>query len=162
VTGSLILRVGDRLLALPLADVVEVFRMVAVAARLPRAPRHCLGVVDCRGRLVPLFDLGGRLGITPLRSERELVDGHVVLVQDPVGEIGYAVDELRELSENPVEELSAGSSAPLGRLTLGAVRASDGRLAPILAHGSLLTVLARHQLRAALDEAARLEREDVR
>src|SRR5438874_397152 len=83
----------------------------AVAARLPRAPGHCLGVVDCRGRLVPVFALGARLGITPPRTERELVDGHVVLVQDPVGEIGYAVDELSELSEAWAEPLEGGGSA---------------------------------------------------
>lgn len=156
-SGAVIIRGGDRLLALPLTGVVEVFRMVAVAAQLPRAPRHCLGVVDCRGRLVPVFDLAGRLGLAPARDERGLVDGHVVLIRDAVGEVGYAVDEVRELSENAPEPLEAQGAAALGRLTIGAMRTADGRLAPLLDPGSLLTVLGRHQLRAALEALAQKE-----
>src|SRR3954466_14758971 len=109
-TGSLIIRVGDRLLALPMATVGEVFRMVAMAARLPRAPRHCLGVVDHHGRLVPVFDLGARLGLQTPRDDEGLVDGHVILVDDEAlartsaapdarVRVGYAVDEVRELIE---------------------------------------------------------------
>jgi chemotaxis signal transduction protein len=125
---------------LPLGDVVEVFRMVATSAKLPRAPRHCLGVVDCRGRLLPLFDLGARLGITPPRSEPQLVDGHIVLVEDRVGQVCFAVDELRELVDSAPESLSSADAA-LGRLVLGAVRCADGQLAPLL--GSLRTTEAR-------------------
>jgi purine-binding chemotaxis protein CheW len=154
--GAVVLRVGERLLALPLDGVREVFRMVEIAAVLPRAPRHCLGVVDCRGRLVPVFDLGGRLGLHAARAPEALVDGHIVVVTDPVGEVGFAVDEVRELVEHDAEPVEAAGTPALGRLTVGAVRCSDGRLAPLVVEGTLLTVLARHQLRAALaalDEA---------
>jgi chemotaxis signal transduction protein len=131
---------------LRLSDVVEVFRMVATAARLPRAPRHCLGVIDCRGRLLPLFDLGARLGITPPRSEGQLVDGHVVLTADAVGQVCFAVDELRELVESSPEPL-----AQADRFVLGAVRCSDGRLAPLLDRAALFTVRMRQQLTSALE-----------
>jgi purine-binding chemotaxis protein CheW len=157
VSGAVIIRGGERLLALPLTGVVEVFRMVAIAAQLPRAPRHCLGVVDCRGRLVPVFDLAGRLGLAPARNEAALIDGHVVLIKDAVGEVGYAVDEVSELSENPPEALEAKGHEALGRITLGAVRTADGKLAPLIDPGALLTVLGRHQLRAALEALAHEE-----
>jgi chemotaxis signal transduction protein len=146
-----VLRCGDRLLALPLGDVSEVFRMVATAAKLPRAPRHCLGVVDCRGLLLPLFDLGARLGITPPRSERQLCDGHIVLVQQPAGPVGFAVDELRELVEAPFEPLAGSELPALSGLVFGTVRCGDGQLAPLLDRAALLTVRARQQLGAALD-----------
>ena len=155
-SGAVVLRVGERLLALPLDNVREVFRMVAVAAQLPRAPRHCLGVVDCRGRLLPVFDLGGRLGLHAPRTPAALVDGHVVVVRDPVGEVGFAVDEVRELVDQETEPVDGAGSPALGRLTIGVVHCADGRVAPLLEEGTLLTVLARHQLRAALaalDEA---------
>jgi purine-binding chemotaxis protein CheW len=146
----LLLRLGERLVALRLACVREVFRMVAMAARLPRAPRHCLGVVDCRGTLVPVFDLAGRLGLCAPRREKELCDGHVLTLEDSLGLVGYAVDEVRELSDEPPRALEGAGAAALGRLTLGAVRGRDGRLAPLLDETQLLTVLARQQLRAAL------------
>jgi purine-binding chemotaxis protein CheW len=149
-TGALVIRCGDRLLALPLPAVREVFRMVAMAARLPRAPQHCLGVVDVRGQLLPVFDLGARLQLAPPRSEAQLVDGHVVVVgSDAASAVGYAVDEVRELNELPVQPLTAGANTPPG-LTIGAVRCSDGRLAPLVEPGSLLSVLTRQRLRAAL------------
>jgi chemotaxis signal transduction protein len=151
VSVFVVVRLQERLLALPLPAVHEVFRMVAVAAELPRAPRHCLGVVDWRGRLVPLFDLGARLGLLPVRSPAELIDAHIVLVQDAVGEVAFVVSEVRELVDHEAEQLAAGGSAPLGRLTVGAVRCSDGRLAALVEEGSLLTLRARQQLRAALD-----------
>ncbi len=150
-----VLRAGERLLALPMEAVAEVFRMVAMAATLPRAPRHCLGVVDCRGKLVPVFDLAGRLGLRPPRTVEQLVDGHVLVVEDPCGPVGYAVDEVLELSEEPLEDLPAAGTPATGGLALAAVRTGERELAPVLAPASLLTVLARHQLRAALEALAR-------
>jgi chemotaxis signal transduction protein len=154
VTVSVILRCGDRLIAVPSSTVVEVFRMAAIASPLPRAPRSCMGVVDYRGRLVPLFDLAARLGILPPRDQRALVDAHVVVLRDSAGEVGFVVDEVRELSEAPVEELAASAAAGLGRLAIGAVRTADGRVAPLVGEGGLLSLLARKELREALDAFA--------
>jgi len=157
VSVFVVVRLHQRLLALPLAAVHEVFRMVAVAAELPRAPRHCLGVVDWRGRLVPLFDLGARLGLAPRRSPAEMVDAHMVLVQDPSGEVAFMVSEVRELVDQAPESVAASGSALLGRLTVAAVRCSDGRLAALVDDKSLLTLRARHQLRGALEALAPLQ-----
>jgi chemotaxis signal transduction protein len=154
-SGFVVVRLRERLLALPLNAVHEVFRMVAIATQLPLAPRHCLGVIDCRGRIVPVFDLGARLGLVPPRSPAELVDGHVVLVQDPVGEIGFAVCEVRELVDHAPEAVPAGGTPSLGRLTVAAVRCSDGRLAALVEHSSLLTLRTRHELRGALEALER-------
>jgi purine-binding chemotaxis protein CheW len=156
-TGALVIRCGERLLALPLPAVREVFRMVAMAARLPRAPQHCLGVVDLRGQLLPVFDLGARLQLTRPRSEAELVDGQVVVVGFEAGAVGYAVDEVRELNDQPVQPVASGAHAAAG-ITIGAVRCADGRLAPLVDPGSLFTVLTRQRLRAAL---AALEAKEV-
>jgi purine-binding chemotaxis protein CheW len=158
-TGYVVVRVGARRLAVPMDAVVEVFRMVAMAAQLPRAPRHCLGVVDCRGRLVPVFDLGARLGITKAREPVALVDAHVLLVRDPVGEVGYAVDEVVELVEQAAEPVPGSGTAATGAITLGAVRGAGGELAPAVSPAALLTVLARHQLRAALEALEKQGRE---
>jgi purine-binding chemotaxis protein CheW len=149
-TGSVLFRCADRLLALPISSVVEVFRMVSVVARLPRAPRHALGVVDCHGELVPLVDLGARLGLCAPRTEEALVDGHVIVVKDALGPVGYAVDEVRELTEAELEQVATEGRQALGAFVRGAVRPSEGGLAPLLEPAVLLTTRARHELRAAL------------
>jgi purine-binding chemotaxis protein CheW len=148
-TGSVLFRCGGRALALPMDAVVEVFRMVAVSARLPRAPRHALGVIDCRGRLVPLIDLGARLGLEKPRNEAALVDGHVLVVHDPMGAVGYAVDEVSELVETEPEPL-AGTSTALGAVVRAAVRIGAGELVPLLDPPALLTARARHALASAI------------
>ncbi len=151
-TSSLIFRLSDRYLALPLERVVEVFRMVAIATRLLRAPRDCLGLVDFHGRMVPLIDLGARLGLTKSRDAHAMVDGQVVVIEDPIGMVGYAVDEVRELVELPVEPVPESSREMLGILALGMVRLGESEIVPQLDPAALLSTRSRHQIRSALDE----------
>jgi purine-binding chemotaxis protein CheW len=57
----LLFELGGQRYALPVADVVEVLRAVAVTP-LPQGPRVVLGVMNVRGRVVPVFDLRERFG----------------------------------------------------------------------------------------------------
>jgi chemotaxis signal transduction protein len=148
--GQMIVRCADRIVALPLDRVTEVFQMVALASAMPGAPRYCIGVVDWHGQLVPVFDLAARLGLCDARDGEALVDGHVVLVEDSVGRVGYAVDEVRELSHVAPEAIAAAPA--FGRLVVGAV-ATGGGVAPLIAPSLLLTAVARHRLRVMLDQA---------
>jgi chemotaxis signal transduction protein len=108
-----------------------------------------LGLVDCRGRLVPVVDLGARLGLCAPRDELALANGHVLLVRDRLGAVGYAVDEVRELSEGAREPLLPTGDARAG-LVSATIRLYDGSLAPLLDPPALLTARARHGLRQAL------------
>jgi purine-binding chemotaxis protein CheW len=58
----LVFTVGDRHCALAVEDVIEVVRMVAVTP-LPEAPAWVAGVINMRGRIVPVIDLRTRLGM---------------------------------------------------------------------------------------------------
>ena len=55
-TSVILLGVGEREFALPLGCVVEVVRMAALTPA-PGAPGHVLGLLDLRGRVVPVIDL---------------------------------------------------------------------------------------------------------
>lgn len=57
-------RVADHDFAIPVDEVAAVHRAVAVTA-LPGAPEAITGVVDVRGELVPVVDLGARIGLAP-------------------------------------------------------------------------------------------------
>jgi purine-binding chemotaxis protein CheW len=152
-SGSLILRAGDRVLGLPMSAVFAVFRMVEMAAQLPRSPRHCLGFADVRGLLVPVLDLAARIGLARTRTPADLVDGHLILARDPLCTLGWAVDEVRELIEDAPDFVDAPQRAigPVSALIRGAVRTSTGERVPLLEPAALLTVGARHQLRLALE-----------
>lgn len=152
--GSLIIRCGTHLLALPSSAVFAVFRMVAMAAQLPRPPRHCLGFADVRGLLVPVLDLAARIGLSRVRTPLELIDGHLILARDPLCTLGWAVDEVRELVEEAPDFVDAPARAigPVSALIRGAVRTTAGERVPLLEPAALLTVVARHQLRLALEQ----------
>jgi purine-binding chemotaxis protein CheW len=57
----LVFTVASREYALPVEDVIEVVRMVAVTP-LPDAPSSVTGVINMRGHVIPVIDLCARLG----------------------------------------------------------------------------------------------------
>lgn len=121
----------------------EVVRSVAVA-RLPDAPGIVEGVVNCRGRVVPVLDVRGRFGL-PARPLDP--DQHFVLADAGPRVVALRVDralDLLEVSEDDIE--SAGSAAPGSRYTEGVARLPDG-------------LLVIHDLERflSLDEGARLD-----
>lgn len=62
--GLLTFELGGQRCALLAPDVAEVQRAVAIA-RLPRCPAIVEGVIDLRGKLVPVLDVRSRFGLPP-------------------------------------------------------------------------------------------------
>ncbi|HMI85136.1 MAG TPA: chemotaxis protein CheW [Polyangiaceae bacterium] len=58
----LVFDLGGRTYGLASSEVVELVRAVAIAP-LPAAPRIVAGVINVRGRIVPVFDLRVRFGL---------------------------------------------------------------------------------------------------
>lgn len=58
----LVFELGGRTYGLPSNDVVELVRAVAIAP-LPNGPRIVAGVINLRGRILPVFDLRVRFGM---------------------------------------------------------------------------------------------------
>jgi purine-binding chemotaxis protein CheW len=99
--------------AVPIAMVREVVR-VADITRVPDAPRHIRGVMNLRGRVLPVVELRTRMGLDPA----ELTPASRVVVAEVRGRIlGYLVDrviQVTRLGEGSVvsapEEVRAGSA----------------------------------------------------
>lgn len=58
------LGLGPELFGMPVENVREILDMRPVS-RLPHAPACLLGIIDVRGRSVPIVDLRSRLGLEP-------------------------------------------------------------------------------------------------
>jgi purine-binding chemotaxis protein CheW len=89
----LVFTVGGHDHALPVEDVIEVVRMVAVTP-LPEAPAWVAGVINMRGRIIPVIDLRTRLGLPPREPDLStpiiIVGGSEAaagLVADAAGEV---------------------------------------------------------------------------
>ena len=69
-----IFRVESGYYALPLERVVEVLRMVSVRP-VPDGPAWLAGVINLRGRVLPIMDLRARLGLPPqpVRLETRII-----------------------------------------------------------------------------------------
>ena len=119
----LVIHVRGQRYAFALEDVQEIQQLVAIA-EVPDAADGVLGMVDLRGRVVPVIDLNERLGLEPVSRSLETPmvivhyrDSMVALVVD-------AVDDVLGLSEGCVQE--PPPLHPLGSVMHGVARVEDG------------------------------------
>lgn len=122
-------RVGDACFAVPADGVVEVLRGGRLT-RVPRAPAGVLGLVHLRGRIVPVVDPAGTLGIDRQPPERAT---HLVITLDDDW-YGIVIDEMLDVVEIPGEaiEQATDSGVEAGSDALTGVYAAPDRLVHLL------------------------------
>lgn len=86
-------RVGSADYALPAAQVLHL-ESYQTATHVPGAPAHVAGLVQVRGRVVPVVDLRARFGLPPIERT---IDHRVVIVQVGTRVAGLLVDSAREV-----------------------------------------------------------------
>jgi purine-binding chemotaxis protein CheW len=121
------LSVGDDRYALPLAHVREVVRMVAVAP-LPDAPPGVVGVINLRGRVIPVISLRARVGLPP--KEPSLSD-RIVVAEDGGRVFGLLVDGVHGVAAVGRVEAQSLAGGP-GEARPASVAIVDGDPVPIL------------------------------
>jgi purine-binding chemotaxis protein CheW len=96
-------RVGVETYALPVESVLEVSRLGDVT-HLPGSGAAVLGVLNLRGRVVPMFDLATAFGI---RGEDR--PSHVIVIESAGRLAGLAVDDVLDVAplEGPVQQAQA-------------------------------------------------------
>lgn len=63
---------------------------------VPRAPRAVTGVINLRGEVVPVVDLGERLFGSPIVPGPS---ARIIVIESPVGPVGLAVDAATEVAQ---------------------------------------------------------------
>lgn len=86
-------RVGDSEYVLPAADVVQMETFDG-ATRVPGAAPHVIGLVQLRGRVVPVIDLRLRFGLPAIPPT---LDSRVVVVERGGRSVGLLADAAREV-----------------------------------------------------------------
>lgn len=105
VTQYLTFSVANERLGMSIDAVKEIIETPLVT-RVPMTPDYIRGVINLRGNVVPVIDLGARLG----RGRIELTKRScIVLVEVRVGEdghvLGMLVDEVKNILEIPREDI---------------------------------------------------------
>lgn len=123
--------------AFPIANVKEIIRYQDPQPTSSTTP-WMRGVINLRGSIVPIIDLGTRLG--RVGSDAEPSSKILVLEHDgvTVGAVVSSVDEVRTVEREQVQDAPAGASAA----TIDAVVTVDDRLIMLLDALSLLDVEA--------------------
>jgi purine-binding chemotaxis protein CheW len=129
----LILRMQGHEHALPVDDVVEVLRMVA-ATPLPDAPPWVSGVINLRGRVIPLVDLRSRLGAPGLEPD---VSTPIVVVEADGATVGLVVDEVVEVLALPSEAMTLPGPVTAASTAVSGVARAGDRLILVLDWGRL-------------------------
>lgn len=114
--------------ALEVGDVVEVLRMVALA-RMPEAPPWLAGLLNLRGRVIPVIDLRLRLG---LPAQPIGLDTPIIVAQWAERPVGLIVDEVTEVLTLFSDALSAPDALTGADHPILAVARADGRLILLL------------------------------
>ena len=92
-TLHVLFRVGEADYVLPSAQVREMETFTGVT-RIPGAALHVAGLVQIRGKVIPVIDLRVRFGLPPI--ERTL-DSRIIVVTDQEREVGLLADSAREV-----------------------------------------------------------------
>ena len=86
-------RIGDQAYAIDIMAVREI-RGWTAATPLPHAPPHVLGMMNLRGAILPVIDLGARLGLGPAEPNASSV---VVVAQIGEAQVGLVVDAVSDI-----------------------------------------------------------------
>jgi purine-binding chemotaxis protein CheW len=138
-------RVGNATYALDVAHLREVVRWQSITP-LPAAPRLIEGVIDLRGALVPVVDLGRALGGAAVAAA---ASARIAIVESDGLVMGLAVDaavevmsvEVTALEDPPALATQAGYDA-----VRAVVRRPDGAPALVLALEHILESVYRSAL----------------
>ena len=130
----LLFDIGGRVFACEMSAVREIIPFQRIT-RLPGAPPTVCGLINLRGTIVTVLDLGARVVNTPCDRER----GSILLV--PYGDnlVGIGVDEVRDLKSVSADELQGGGDLTAfdSRIILGLAEV-EGDLAVILDIGAVV------------------------
>jgi purine-binding chemotaxis protein CheW len=94
---------------------------VLEATRLPGAPPHVRGVVNLRGKLLTVVDVGHRLTGTPTTAS----DGSIVVISSAERTLGLLVEDVHDVQELHIVPTEREVLAQADGLLTGVGRLSD-------------------------------------
>lgn len=87
-----VFRLGKEEYAVSIAQVKEIIHYNG-ATRIPNTPEYMEGIINLRGKVIPVIELAARFG----GAANTEIDRHVVIVETVGQEVGIVVDEVTEV-----------------------------------------------------------------
>lgn len=135
-TRTLLFSVADRVYGCDIEAVREIVPYRS-ATRLPGAPPYVQGLINLRGTLVTVLDLGRRLD--PAREP--VREGSIILAEHGARLVGIAVDEVMDVQAITEEPIESNASDATKGLVRGLGRLDDGVVVLVDIHTLVTQVL---------------------
>src|SRR5256885_17103531 len=103
--------VGTELFGVPISTVQEIVRVPAIT-QIPQAPGFVEGVINLRGRIIPVIDLRKRLSHGGAGATFEMHDkkSRILVVEAEGRLVGVIVDEVSEVLKLAEEKIESAPS----------------------------------------------------
>lgn len=142
----LIFQIGSQTFGLPAAVVEEVVQKPERLTRIPRSPDFIEGVMNLRGKVLPIIDQRARFGATPSPDAR----ARVIVVSMGDLQAGFVVDDVREVLRMPQDTITSAPKINDGTNVFDRVAVLEGgeRIVLLIDPAELLDGTERQMLTA--------------
>jgi len=89
--------IGQEEFGLNIQRIQEINRVVEIT-RVPNSPEFVIGVINLRGKVIPIIDLRRRFGFPPKESDKNT---RIIVVELDNMVVGFIVDAVREVIRIP-------------------------------------------------------------
>ena len=139
--------IGQEEFGLGIQSIQEINRMVDIT-RVPNSPEFVSGVINLRGKVIPIIDLRKRFGFSPKESDRNT---RIIVVELGDTVVGFVVDSVSEVLRIPknITEPPPPIVAGIGSEYITAVAKLENRLLILLDLERILLDKERQELEAA-------------
>jgi purine-binding chemotaxis protein CheW len=96
-------QLDGELFGIPIFVVREINRVTDVTS-VPKAPPFVKGVMNLRGKIIPVIDLRLKFGLKPADYTR---DTCIIVIETPHGQMGNIVDAVKEVVEFDASEIDS-------------------------------------------------------
>lgn len=96
-----VFQLAEQTYGVDIARVYEIIRMEAIT-RVPRAPQFVEGVINLRGRIIPVIDLRRRFGLPQNEQTRA---SRIIIVEMNGMTVGMVVDAVLEVLRLPADSI---------------------------------------------------------
>lgn len=128
--------IGEEEFGVNILQVQEIIRTMKIT-NIPRAPEFVEGVINLRGKVIPIVDMRRRFGLEPKEHDKNT---RMIVIENDTLIVGFVVDSVSEVLRMPASSMQPppATVAGLDSAHIDGVGKLDDRLLILLNLDSLL------------------------
>jgi purine-binding chemotaxis protein CheW len=146
-----IFKIGEEEFGVEITRVKEIIRLQPIT-RIPRTPDFLEGVINLRGKIIPVVDLRRRLGLPPKEPDKKT---RIIVIEEEDRMVGFLVDAVTEVLRIPDQttELPPNLKTGIDRSFITSIGILDKRLIILLDLNKVFTLEEEEQLEQVVEHA---------